>query len=80
MRVGRPRFDSRQGKEIFLHSAASRPALGPAQSPIRWVPGALSPGVRGPGGEADHSSLSSAQVNNGGAVPLLPHMSSWHSA
>jgi hypothetical protein len=29
---------------------------------------------------ADHSPPSSAEVKNGGAIPPLPHMSSWHSA
>jgi hypothetical protein len=38
------RFESWQGQEIFPFSIASRPALGPAQSPIQWVPGALSLG------------------------------------
>jgi hypothetical protein len=33
-----------------------------------------------PGRESDHSLSSSTEVKNGGAVPPLPHMSSWHSA
>jgi hypothetical protein len=40
------RFDRRQGKRIFLLAPASRPALGPTQPPIQWVPGVLSPGVK----------------------------------
>jgi hypothetical protein len=41
---------------------------------IRWVPGAISLGVKRPGHEADHSSPSSAEVNNVEAVPPLPHV------
>jgi hypothetical protein len=33
-----------QGQRIFLLASASRPALGPTQPPIQWVPGVLSPG------------------------------------
>jgi hypothetical protein len=33
-------------------------------------------GVRRPGREPNHSPSSSAEVNNGGAIPPLPHMSS----
>jgi hypothetical protein len=40
----------------------SRPALGPTQPPIQWVPMALSPRVNRPGREADHSSPASAEV------------------
>jgi hypothetical protein len=79
LRAGRPGFNSWQGK-IFLFLTASRSALGPTQPPIQLVPGAISPGVKQPGRKADHSPPSSAEVNNGGDIPPLPHMSSWHSA
>jgi hypothetical protein len=35
------------------------------QPPVQWVPGVLSPGVKSrPGGDADHSPPSSADVEN----------------
>jgi hypothetical protein len=64
----------------FLYSIAPRQALGPTQPPIQWVLGALSLRVKRPGHEADHSPPSSAEVKNVGAIPPLPHISSWHSA
>jgi hypothetical protein len=48
------------GSGIF--STSSRPALGPTQPPIQWVAGALSPGVKRPRCEADHSPPTSAEV------------------
>jgi hypothetical protein len=64
----------------FLFFTTFRPALRPTQSSIQWVPGAHSPGIKWPGEEADHSPPSSAKVKNGGAIPPLPHTSSWHCA
>jgi hypothetical protein len=34
-------FDSRQGQEMFLYRTASRPALGPTQPSIQWIPAVL---------------------------------------
>jgi hypothetical protein len=48
----------------FLFSTSSRPALGPTQPPIQWVMGALSPGVKRPGREADHSPPTSSEIKN----------------
>jgi hypothetical protein len=78
--AGRLRFDSRQGQEIFLYSTTSRLTLEPTQPPIQWVPGALSPGVKQPWREADHSPLFSVEVKNGGGIPPLFHTSSWRGA
>jgi hypothetical protein len=44
--TGRSVFDPRQGQRIFLLASVSRPALGPTQAPVQWVPGVLSPGVK----------------------------------
>jgi hypothetical protein len=70
-------FDSRQEKEICLFPTASRPGLGRTPPLIQWVPGTLSPGVKQPRREADHSPQSSAGIKGGGVIPRLPHMSSW---
>jgi hypothetical protein len=48
-------------------------ASGATQPLIKWVPGALSLGVKRLGCEADHSPPSSAGDMNGGAIPPLPH-------
>jgi hypothetical protein len=57
------------GSRIF--STSSRPGLRPTQPPIWCVPRALSPRVKRPGQEADHSPPSSAEVKHDGAVPPL---------
>jgi hypothetical protein len=56
LRAGWPGFDSRQCN-ISLFSTASRPALGPTQPPIQWVPG-----VKLQGRETDHSPSSSGDI------------------
>jgi hypothetical protein len=58
----------------------STPALGPTRPPIQWVPEAVFPVVMLPGYEADHSPPTSVDIKNGGAVPPLADMSSWHGA
>jgi hypothetical protein len=46
LQTGRPGFDPRQRQRIFPLFSVSRPALGPTQPPVQWVPGVLSPGVK----------------------------------
>jgi hypothetical protein len=58
-----------------------RPALGPTQPPVQWVPRALSLGIKRTGREADHSLPSNAEVKE--CVELYLHslnMSSWRGA
>jgi hypothetical protein len=62
-------FESRQGQNFFfLHNDQTDSGAHPA-SELKW-----------PVREVDHSLPSSAEVKNGGAIPMLPHMSSKHSA
>jgi hypothetical protein len=39
-------FDPRHGQRIFPLASVSRTALGPTQTPVQWVLGVLSPGVK----------------------------------
>jgi hypothetical protein len=39
--------------------------------------GAASTGVKRQGREANHSPKSNVEVKNGGAIPPVPHKSSW---
>jgi hypothetical protein len=77
LRTGRPRGRSSSPfrGETFLLFMFSRPALGSTQSSNQWIPRALSPGVKQPRREADHSSPTSAQVNT-----PTPHAPSWRNA
>jgi hypothetical protein len=60
-----------QGK-LLLYFTMCRLALGPTQSPIQWVPAALSPGVNQPGHKADHSLPSSAEIKNVWTCTSIP--------
>jgi hypothetical protein len=65
-------FDSRRGLGIFFFTTVSRTALGPAQPPIQWVPGALSLEVKRLGREADHSPPNSTEVKNAWSYTSTP--------
>jgi hypothetical protein len=68
-----------RGKRVSLPTA-SRPVMGTTQPLIQCVPGVISQEVKRLGREADHSLPSSAKVKNSGAIPPLPHTSSWLGA
>jgi hypothetical protein len=65
-----------EGHEILLPSVAWGLDLGPTQPPIQWVPGSLR--WKRPGREAEHSILYSAEIENSGVIPPLPHISLCH--
>jgi hypothetical protein len=50
------------GVKNFRFSISSRPALGPTQLPIQWVPGARTPEVKRQGRVADNFPPSGAEV------------------
>jgi hypothetical protein len=62
-------FHFRRGLGIFLFTTVSRTAQGPTRPPIQWILEALSPGVKRPGREADHSPPTSARSRMHGAIP-----------
>jgi hypothetical protein len=74
LRDGRPRGRSSSpgGGKNFHFSIMSRPALRPTQPPIQWVPGTLSPELKWPGREADHSPPTNAEVQKTWAYTSTP--------
>jgi hypothetical protein len=58
-----------------------RLVLGPTQSPIQWVPGGLTPGVKWTENEPDRIPPSNAEVKNTWIyIYPLPHTCLWHNA
>jgi hypothetical protein len=55
-------------------------ALRVIKAPTLRLRGAVSMGVKQRGPETDNLPPYRAEVNNGGAVPPLPHICSWHGA
>jgi hypothetical protein len=49
---------------FFLFATVTRLFVGPTQSPVQWVPGAISPGVKRPWLEAEHSHPANAEFKN----------------
>jgi hypothetical protein len=64
------------GMDREFFAASSRPALGPTQPHIQWVPGRSFPAVKRPGREAADSPPSSAGIRMRGPIPPLRHTSS----
>jgi hypothetical protein len=64
---------SRRGSEIFSSSPPRPDRLwGPSSLLSKWVPGTVSPGVKRPGREVNHSPASSAEVKECVALYLHP--------
>jgi hypothetical protein len=57
---------------IFLCATSSRPALGPAKTSIQWVPAIVTPEVKRPPREADHSPPPSSEVKNAWSYTSTP--------
>jgi hypothetical protein len=61
-----------RGRGFFLYTVASRQALESAQPSTRWVPRYLSPEVKWPGLEAEHSPPSGANFKNAWSGTSIP--------
>jgi hypothetical protein len=68
------------GWDFFLFTTASRTALGPTQTPVQWVRGTVSLGVKRPECEADRSPPASAEVKECVELYLHPNTPSWRRA
>jgi hypothetical protein len=82
LRAGQKRGRSLSPGRIknFHFSTSSRPAVGSNQSPVQWLLGVLSPGVKWPGREPNHSPPTTAEVKKMWIDTRSPHKSSWHRA
>jgi hypothetical protein len=57
---------------MFIFATASILALGFTQPSIQWIPDTLSPGVKRPGREAEHSPPSVTEVENAWSYTSTP--------
>jgi hypothetical protein len=64
-------YKFRQGQVVVCSSQPSRPALGPTQPPIQWVPGSF-PGRKAAGADVNLSPPYSAQIKSECAILLMP--------
>jgi hypothetical protein len=73
LRAGRPRGRSSSPGRVknFLFSTSSKPALESTQPRVQWVQEAISPGVKRPGREDDHSPPTSAGSRRRGSIDAL---------
>jgi len=58
--------------KLYRFTKTSRLALGCTQLPFQWLLEALSPGIKWPGHEVNHSPASSARVKNGWNYTFMP--------
>jgi hypothetical protein len=65
------RFPAGAGNFSLHHRVQN--GSGPNQTPIQWVPGAISLGVKRPGREAHHALPSNAELNNAWRYTSTPH-------
>jgi hypothetical protein len=82
LRAGRPTGRSSTPGRVrnFLFSMSSKRVLGSTQPPMRWVPGALSPGVKRPERELTTHLQLVMRSRKYGSIHPLPHTPSWPSA
>jgi hypothetical protein len=66
--------------KIFFFSAEFRLAFGLTQPPIQWVPGDLPFDIEHPGVKLTFNLLLVLSLRSCGAIPSLPHTSSWYGA
>jgi hypothetical protein len=79
LQIGRPGFDSRQGWDFSLLQIVQI-GSGDHRAPSTMHTGSSIQGVKRQGREADNSPASTAEIKNGGAIPLFLNASPWCSS